>query len=63
MALEEALCLQSTWHLSLRRAAKLAELRQESAHVAPQGAVVSPNVQIFRAGPEEGALTPGSVGG
>lgn len=54
VALEEALCLQSTLHLSLRRAAKLAELQGIDPYIPEHGAILSPNVQMFRAGPETG---------
>ena len=64
---EEALCLQSTLHVSLRRAARLAEIMLLASprgprdqpkgwepYIPKQGAVISPNVQIFRGAPENG---------
>ena len=41
VALEEALCLQSTLHLSLRRAAKLAELQGIDQQVMKNTMVIS----------------------
>ena len=68
---EEALCMQSTLHLSLRRAAKMAEENGVAAprwakptvdaagkpwqvYIPELGAVLSPRVEIFRTGPEDG---------
>ena len=65
-SLEEALCIQSTLHMSLRRAAKMAEdLGVEpprwaakdqpfQPYIPGNGVIISPFVEIFRAGPENG---------
>ncbi|CAE7517961.1 unnamed protein product [Symbiodinium sp. CCMP2592] len=65
---EEMLCMQSTLQMSLRRASKMAAEHGVRAskharpvngtswdvHIPEYGAVLSPNVEIFRAGPEVG---------
>ena len=64
---EETLCMQSTLQMSLRRASKMAAEHGVRAsgharvngkswdvHIPEYGAVLSPNVEIFRAGPESG---------
>ena len=67
--LEEMLCTQSTLQMSLRRASKMASEHGVTApmnarpingktswevHIPEYGAVLSPNVEVFRAGPEDG---------
>ena len=58
VGVEEALCIQSTLQMSLRRAATLAErqgISDTSDSYIPEGGVIlSPKIQFFRAGPEEG---------
>lgn len=58
--LEEMLCMQSTLHFSLQRAAQLAAERQlrdsqgNPVHIPDDGVVLSPGVEFFRSGAEEG---------
>ena len=67
--LEELLCMQSTLQMSLRRAGKMASEHGVTAptkagpsdsratwdvHIPEYGAIISPNVEIFRGGPEYG---------
>jgi len=53
-ALEEAICMQSTLYFSLQKAKHLAEVRQlkdkldTPIHIPEKGAVLSPNVCVFR---------------
>ena len=69
VGVEESLCVQSTLHISLRRAAKLEEIillnsprgshgpdqpKAWDPYIPEQSAVISPNVQFFRRGPEHG---------
>ena len=58
VGVEEAMCIQSTLQMSLRRAAKLAERQgigdTSDSYIPEGGVILSPKVQIFRAGPEEG---------
>eukprot|EP00747_Dinoflagellata_sp_TGD_P106117 gnl/TRDRNA2_/TRDRNA2_169766_c2_seq1.p1 gnl/TRDRNA2_/TRDRNA2_169766_c2~~gnl/TRDRNA2_/TRDRNA2_169766_c2_seq1.p1 ORF type:complete len:739 (+),score=80.58 gnl/TRDRNA2_/TRDRNA2_169766_c2_seq1:162-2378(+) len=57
---EEALCVQSTLFLSLREAARQAEVRElrsftgKPVHIPEDGIVLSPRVKVFRHGPERG---------
>ena len=65
-SLEEALCIQSTLHMSLRRAAKMAEDiavdpprwaakdQPFQPYIPGDGVIISPFVEFFRAGPENG---------
>lgn len=50
-AMEEALCTQSTLYLSLQRAIGLSET---AVHIPDNGVVLSPDVEIFRAGTHQG---------
>jgi len=67
VGLEEMLCMQSTLHFSLRRAANMAEQHGVAvprtarpvqglaqAYIPEHGAILSPNIEVFRGGPEYG---------